>query len=217
MKAGKTRYIGGSSMFAWQFCQGAAARGSSRLDAVCFHAEPLQFAVPRGRARDDGVVPGGMNRGHPAKTAACGRLTRPVEQKESTNRGGKDDFGKKLYGATEESDKLVVDRVNELAKKRGIPQAQIALAWVLQKPYITSPIVGATKMQHLDDAVAAPAVKLSTEEIASLEEPNAPHECGSSLKMKILKTINCFAGRDAGRRCPPVFRVLVRLCQWQRA
>jgi aryl-alcohol dehydrogenase-like predicted oxidoreductase len=102
-------------------------------------------------------------------------LTRPWEQKESTDRGGKDDFGKKLYGATEESDKVVVERVTELARKRGVPQAQIALAWMLHKPYITSPIIGATKVQHLDDGVAALGVKLSAEEIASLEEPYVPH------------------------------------------
>jgi aryl-alcohol dehydrogenase-like predicted oxidoreductase len=102
-------------------------------------------------------------------------LTRPWEQKGSTERGGKDEFAKKLYGATEESDKLVVERVGAVARKRGVPQAQIALAWMLQKPYITSPIIGATKVQHLDDAVAALTVKLSPEEIASLEEPYVPH------------------------------------------
>jgi aryl-alcohol dehydrogenase-like predicted oxidoreductase len=68
-----------------------------------------------------------------------------------------------------------VERVGAVARKRGVPQAQIALAWMLQKPYITSPIIGATKVQHLDDAVAALTVKLSPEEIASLEEPYVPH------------------------------------------
>jgi aryl-alcohol dehydrogenase-like predicted oxidoreductase len=111
----------------------------------------------------------------PWSPLARGRLTRPWEQKGSTERGGKDEFAKKLYGATEESDKLVVGRVSEVARKRGVPQAQIALAWMLHKPYITSPIIGATKVQHLDDGVAALSVKLSPEEIASLEEPYVPH------------------------------------------
>ena len=82
-----------------------------------------------------------------------GRLTRPWEQKESTDRGGRDEFAQKLYGTTEESDKLVVERVGQVAKKRGVPQAQIALAWMLHKPYITSPIIGAT-LRAFSSAIA---------------------------------------------------------------
>ena len=84
-------------------------------------------------------------------------------------------FMSDLYGRTEASDKVIVDRVTELAKKRGVPQAQIALAWMLQKPFITAPIVGATKPQHLEDAVAASSVKLTAEEVATLEQPYVPH------------------------------------------
>jgi 1-deoxyxylulose-5-phosphate synthase len=111
----------------------------------------------------------------PWSPLARGRLTRPWDQKESTERGKTDEFGKKLYGNTEESDRVVVQQVGEVAKKRGLPQAQIALAWMLQKPFITAPIIGATKPQHLEDAVAALSLKLTTEEIVALEEPYVPH------------------------------------------
>ena len=109
----------------------------------------------------------------PWSPLARGRLTRPWSRKRAPTRG-KDEFGKPLWqnGRVRQGGR---DRANELAKKLGIPQAQITLAWVLQKSYITSPIIGATKMEHLDDAVAALAVKLSPEEIASLEEPYVPH------------------------------------------
>ena len=175
VKAGKTRYIGASSMFAWQFCKAlqlADRHGWTRFVSMqnhynLIHREEEREMMGLCLAEGIGVIPW--------SPLARGRLTRPWEQMGSTERGGKDEFAKKLYGATEASDKLVVGRVSEIARKRGVPQAQIALAWILQKPYITSPIIGATKMQHLDDAVAALAVKLSPEEIASLEEPYAPH------------------------------------------
>ena len=82
----------------------------------------------------------------------------------------------RLFAKTQEADKKVVDRVAEVAKARGIPRAQVALAWLLAKPVITAPIVGATKLHHLDDAIASVDVKLSAEEIAALEEPYVPHE-----------------------------------------
>jgi aryl-alcohol dehydrogenase-like predicted oxidoreductase len=175
VKAGKTRYIGASSMFAWQFCKAlqlADRHGWTRFVSMQNHYNLLYREEEREmmglcQTEEIGVIPW--------SPLARGRLTRPWEQKESTDRGGRDDFGKKLYGATEASDKVVVERVAQLAKKRGVPQARIALAWMLSKPYITSPIIGATKVQHLDDGVAALAVKLSVEEIASLEEPYVPH------------------------------------------
>lgn len=83
--------------------------------------------------------------------------------------------GKKLYDATVEADRIVVERVAEVAAKRGVPRAQVTLAWVLQKTPVTAPIIGATKMHHLDDAVAALTIKLTPEEIASMEEPYVPH------------------------------------------
>jgi aryl-alcohol dehydrogenase-like predicted oxidoreductase len=80
-----------------------------------------------------------------------------------------------MYAKTEEDDKKVVERVGEIAEKRGVPRAQVALAWLLSKPEITAPIVGATKANHLEDAVAALALKLTVEEIAALEQPYTPH------------------------------------------
>ena len=93
----------------------------------------------------------------------------------NTTRARTDDFGAMLYGKTAEADQRVVERVEELRRQRGIPAAQIALAWLLHKPGVVAPIVGASKPQHLDDAVAAAGVKLSAEEIARLEEPYVPH------------------------------------------
>jgi aryl-alcohol dehydrogenase-like predicted oxidoreductase len=80
-----------------------------------------------------------------------------------------------MYSRTEEDDEKVVDRLGEIAAKRGVPRAQVALAWLLSKPVITAPIVGATKPNHLEDAVAALTLRLSPEEISALEEPYAPH------------------------------------------
>jgi aryl-alcohol dehydrogenase-like predicted oxidoreductase len=111
----------------------------------------------------------------PWSPLARGRLARPWEQKDSTERAGTDEFGKTLYARTEASDRAVVDRVGEIARARGIPQAQVALAWMLQKSYVTAPIVGATKPKHLDDAIAALDIKLSPVEITRLEEVYIPH------------------------------------------
>ena len=175
VKAGKTRYIGASSMFAWQFCKAlqlADHHGWTRFVSMqdhynLLHREEEREMMGLCQAEKIGVIPW--------SPLARGRLTRPWDQKESTERGGNDEFGKKLYGKTEESDKIVVERVGQIARKRGVPQAQIALAWMLHKPFITSPIVGATKPQHIEDAVAAVSLKLTPEEIASLEEPYVPH------------------------------------------
>jgi aryl-alcohol dehydrogenase-like predicted oxidoreductase len=175
VKAGKTRYIGASSMFAWQFCKAlqlADRHGWTRFVSMqnhynLLHREEEREMMGLCQAEGIGVIPW--------SPLARGRLTRPWEQKESTERSGSDEFGKKLYGKTEESDKIVVERVGQVARKRSVPQAQIALAWMLHKSFITSPIVGATKVQHLEDAVAALSLKLSPEEIASLEEPYVPH------------------------------------------
>jgi aryl-alcohol dehydrogenase (NADP+) len=90
-----------------------------------------------------------------------------------TTRAKSDDFAEKLYH--QDADEGVLDRVLEVAKNRGVPAAQVALAWLLQKPGVTAPIIGATKLQHIDDAVAALALELTTEEVASLEEPYVPH------------------------------------------
>lgn len=109
----------------------------------------------------------------PWSPMARGRLTR--DWNETTRRSDADEFGRKLYAATEEADRRIVERVAEVAKARGVSRAQVALAWVLAKPVVTAPIIGASKPHHLTDAVAAASLKLTPEEIASLEEPYAPH------------------------------------------
>src|SRR5262249_53912219 len=111
----------------------------------------------------------------PWSPLARGRLARPWAEKDSTGRAGSDEFGKKLYARTEQADQAVVDRVGEVASARGVPRAQIALTWLLGKPTVTAPVIGATRPQHLEDAVAALGVKLAPEETTRLEEPYVPH------------------------------------------
>ncbi|MFL6562827.1 MAG: aldo/keto reductase, partial [Bacillus sp. (in: firmicutes)] len=109
----------------------------------------------------------------PWSPLARGKLTRDWNQ--STERSETDEFGKFLYAATAEADKVVVERVAEIANRRDIPRAQVGLAWVLQKTPVTAPIIGATKMSHLEDAVSALEITLTPEEISFLEEPYVPH------------------------------------------
>jgi 1-deoxyxylulose-5-phosphate synthase len=109
----------------------------------------------------------------PWSPLARGRLTRDWD--ESTGRQETDEVLKRLYSATAEADRKVAERVAEIATKRGVPRAQVALAWVAQNPFVTAPIVGASKPHHLDDAVAALALKLTADEIKTLEEPYVPH------------------------------------------
>ena len=111
----------------------------------------------------------------PWSPLARGRLARPWSSEPQTERARSDSFAQKLFTKTADIDKPVIDRVNEVARERKLPPSQIALAWLLHKPVITSPIVGATKPHHLEDAVAALSVKLANEEIARLEEPYQPH------------------------------------------
>lgn len=108
----------------------------------------------------------------PWSPLARGRLTRDWDQQ--TNRSETDEFGRRLY--SEASDRAIVERVAEVAEARGVPRAQVALAWVLSKPVVSAPIVGVTKDRHLDDAVAAVDLQLTAEEIQRLEEPYTPHE-----------------------------------------
>jgi 1-deoxyxylulose-5-phosphate synthase len=109
----------------------------------------------------------------PWSPLARGRLTRDWD--ESSARSETDEFGKTLYAKTAEADRKVVERVAEIASRRGVPRAQVALAWLLHKPVVTAPIVGVSKPQHLEDAVAALSLKLMHEELAELEEPYVPH------------------------------------------
>ena len=173
IKAGKARYIGASSMYAWQFSKAqylARQNGWTPFVSMQNHynllyREEEREMMPLCEAEGVGVVPW--------SPLARGRLTR--DWSETTNRLETDEFGKTLYVATEDADRRIIARVAEVAAGRGVPRAQVALAWLLQKPFITSPIVGASKLQHLDDAVAALSLKLTPEELASLEEPYVPH------------------------------------------
>jgi 1-deoxyxylulose-5-phosphate synthase len=174
VKAGKVRYIGASSMHAWQFAKAlylADRQGWTRFVSMQNHYNLLYREEEREMiglclAEGIGVIPW--------SPLARGRLTRPW-QSESTRRSESDAYAKRLYGQTEEADHRVVDRLGEIAEKRGISRAQIALAWLLAKPGVTAPIVGASKPHHLEDAVAALSVKLTVEEMAALEEPYVSH------------------------------------------
>jgi aryl-alcohol dehydrogenase-like predicted oxidoreductase len=174
VKAGKVRYIGASSMYAWQFTKAlylADLHGWTRFVSMQNHLNLLYREEEREMmgvcaAEGIGVIPW--------SPLARGRLARPWKS-ESTKRLETDKFGSGMYGKTEESDKAVVEKLEEIAKQRGVPMAQVALAWLLAKPGVTSPIVGASKPHHLGDAVAALEVKLTEEETAALEAPYVPH------------------------------------------
>jgi aryl-alcohol dehydrogenase-like predicted oxidoreductase len=174
VKAGKVRYIGASSMYAWQFAKAlyvADLHGWTRFVSMQNHYNLLYREEEREmmglcEAEEIGVIPW--------SPLARGRLTR-AWQSETTKRSETDQFSKAIYSKTAEADRKVVDRLGELAESRGVPRATLALAWMLSKPVVTAPIVGATKPNHLDDAVAALAVKLTAEEITALEEPYVPH------------------------------------------
>jgi 1-deoxyxylulose-5-phosphate synthase len=175
VKSGRVRYIGASSMFAWQFAQAlylADLHGWTRFISMQPHYNLLYREEEREmfglcKAEGIGVIPW--------SPLARGKLARPWEEKPSTTRAGSDEYGETLYGKTAAADRAVVERVTEIAARRGLPQSQIALAWVLHQPVVTAPIVGASKPHHLEDAIAALSVTLSAEEIAALEAPYLPH------------------------------------------
>ena len=171
IKAGKARYIGASSMFAWQFARmlyTADRHSFSRFVTMQNHynlvyREEEREMVPLCRAEGIGLIPW--------SPLARGLLT--GNRKAGTLRSQADDYAQKLY--TREADDRVVDVVEQVAKKRGVPPAHVALAWLLHKPEVTAPIIGATKPHHLEDAVAALSVKLSAQEISEMESPYVPH------------------------------------------
>jgi len=175
VKAGKARYVGASSMHAWQFCKAlylAERHGVTRFVSMQNHYNLLYREEERemmGLCQSEGV---GVI---PWSPLARGRLTRPWDERQATERAETDQVLKTLYARTEDADRAVVERVGAVAQARGVSMAQVALAWVLSKPYVTAPIVGATKMRHLEDALAALSVALTPEEVASLEEPYVPH------------------------------------------
>ena len=174
VKAGKARYIGASSMFAWQFAKAQAAaerHGWTRFVSMQNHYNLVY------REEEREMIPQCIDGGVavlPWSPLARGLLagTRTREGERLTTRAGTDPFGDSLY-VQEDFD--VVDRVVEVAGERGVPPAQVALAWLLAKPGVTAPIVGATKASHVEDALAAEQLELTPDEVARLEEPYVPH------------------------------------------
>ena len=171
VQAGKARYIGASSMHAWQFCKAlylaerTAGRASSRCRTIynLLYREEEREMIALCAEEGIGVIPW--------SPLARGRLTRPWSDTPPTRRAETDQFGKTLYRGYEDADRAIIEAVGRIAEARGVPRAQVALAWVLTRPAVTAPIIGASKMQHLEDAVAAASLKLTGEEIAALEAP----------------------------------------------
>jgi aryl-alcohol dehydrogenase-like predicted oxidoreductase len=174
VRAGKARYLGASAMWAWQFQKAlhvAEKHGWTRFVSMQDHLNLLyreeeREMLPLCREEKIGVIP--------YSPLASGRLTRDLGT-ESTLRSETDQIQKSKYDASAETDRQVVERVAETAEKHGVPRVHIALAWLLQKQPVTAPIVGATKINHLEDAIGALAVKLTPEEVAYLEAPYVPH------------------------------------------
>jgi len=175
VRAGKARYIGASSMFAWQFAKAQAtadARGWTRFVSMQNHynlvyREEEREMIPQCLDQGVGVIPWSPL----ARGMLAGNRSREGERR--TTRSGTDPFSDYLYNETTDFD--VVDRVVEVAAERAVPTAQVALAWLLHRPGVTAPIVGATKKAHLEDALAAEQLSLSEEEMKRLEEPYVPH------------------------------------------
>ncbi len=174
VKAGKARYIGASSMFAWQFAQSlyvSELHGWTRFVSMQNHynliyREEEREMIPLCRDQGVALIPWsplarGFLAGNRSKNAG------------ETSRSKSDEYAHQMY--YQDDDFTVVDRVSEIAQQRGLPNMQIALAWILSKPGITAPIIGASKPHHLDDAIASLSVKLSEDEIKRLEEPYRPH------------------------------------------
>ena len=175
VRAGKARYIGASSMFAWQFTKAlhvSEMHGWTKFISMQNHynlayREEEREMIPFCRDQGIGLIPWSpMARGFFAGNRKRGGGG-------ETSRANSDPFANGLY--FREEDFTVADRVAEVARERGASGSQIALAWVLSKPYVTAPIIGATRMDHLDQAIAAPDIKLSEDEIKQLEEPYKPH------------------------------------------
>lgn len=172
VKSGRVRYIGASSMWAWEFSKAlytADLHGWTRFVSMQNHynliyREEERDMLPLCEDQGVGVIPW--------SPLARGRLTRPWGTE--TIRSETDEFGSKLYRST--SDETIVNRVSEVAGRLQLPQAQVALAWILSKPAVSAPIIGATKGRHIEDAVAAVDIELSDEDIAMLESPYEPHD-----------------------------------------
>ncbi|WP_048783383.1 MULTISPECIES: aldo/keto reductase [Pantoea] len=173
VKAGKARYIGASSMYAWQFAKavytqrqhGWAPFVSMQDQYNLIQREEEREMHPLCQAENIAVLPW--------SPLARGRLTRPWG--EATARTASDEYGKTLYHATEENDAAIAQRVEAIAARKGVSRAQVALAWLLHKPAVTAPIIGASRAEQLADLVKAVEVELSAEEITELETVYQPH------------------------------------------
>ncbi|MHC1681495.1 MAG: aldo/keto reductase [Clostridiaceae bacterium] len=174
VKAGKARYIGASAMYAWQFQKAlhvAEKNGWTRFVSMQNHLnliyrEEEREMIPLCKEEKIAITP--------YSPLASGRLTR--DWSETTKRFETDKIARSKYDSTADADRLVVERLAEVSEKRGVPRIHIALAWLLQKEPVTIPIIGATKISHLEDAVPSISIKLTPEEIAYLEEPYVPHK-----------------------------------------
>jgi len=173
VKAGKVRYIGASAMYAWQFQRAlhvAEKRGWTRFVSMQNHYNLIY------REEEREMLPLCLEEGiavTPYSPLASGRLAR--DWSERTTRLETDPIARQKYDATADSDRMVIERVAEVAEKQGVPRAHISLAWMLHKVPVVAPVIGATKISHLESAVEALSVKLSLEDMAYLEEPYVPH------------------------------------------
>ncbi|MFO6428846.1 aldo/keto reductase [Erythrobacter sp. W302b] len=193
VKAGKARYIGASSMFAWQFAKAqevARANGWTRFIAMqnqlnLLYREEEREMLPLCADQGVGVIPW--------SPLARGRLTRPFG--ETTVRSETDVVGKALYKAEDAADRAVIGALADLAARRGVPMASLGLAWHFTKPQVAAPIIGATKPQHIADAVAALDIVLSAEDIAALEAPYRPKfPTGMGMPMPAMDKVSVLGG-----------------------
>lgn len=173
VKSGKVRYIGASAMYAWQFLKAnliAEKNGWTKFVSMQNHMNLIY------REEEREMLPLCLDQGIgviPYSPLASGRLTRDIS--ETTYRSETDQTQKSKYDSMMAADQAIIERVSELAQKHNVSRSQIALAWLLQKQPVTAPIVGATKVSHLEDAVGALSVMLASDEVKYLEEPYVPH------------------------------------------
>ena len=175
VRAGKVRYIGASSMHSWQFVKAQFLAKRKRLGPLHLHAEPLQPPLPRGRARDGRRLPRPGHRPHSMEPARPrpprpSRRRRPHQAPLET-----DKFGATMYAATEAADKEVINALDAISKEKNQPMASVALAWLLHKPGVVSPIFGASKPGQLEDAVRSLDITLTPDDLQKLEASYTPH------------------------------------------